>query len=132
MGLTAGDTAYAVVMSIVLGMTLGAVWDLSAPLYRRLPLLTDLLLCIWLVWIWMKIAFDICAGDLRTGYYAAAAFGAFAWRRWISPVTMPKIVKFRITIGKGFRRIVKPAKYIWKKIKFFEKNSFQREKNGVQ
>lgn len=132
MGLISGDVMKTATISMLLGMTVGALSDITAPVRRKNPMLTDLLLCIWIVWIWLVIAFEICAGDLRAGCCVAAAIGAFAWRRWISSAFRPVSAKIWAWIGNGFGIIVKPIKYLWKKINFFEKNSFQQKKNRLQ
>ena len=80
LGLISDDTVRAVVMSLLLGMTVAAVSDVFSPVREKIPMLTDLALCIWMIWIWLTIAFEICAGDLRTGSCVAAALGAFGWR----------------------------------------------------
>ena len=124
LGLISDDTVRAVVMSLLLGMTVAAVSDVFSPVREKIPMLTDLALCIWMIWIWLTIAFEICAGDLRTGYCVAAALGAFGWRKWLSPVTRPVFVNIWKLIFMGIRILLIPIEFFLKKIKIFRKKLF--------
>lgn len=124
MGLMGSQSAWAAAVSALLGMLLGAVTDVLSPLRRKIPVLTDLVFCIGMVWIWLEIGFGICGGDIKAVFFLAAVLGALGWRSWVSPVTRPVFAGFWHLIGGWIALICNPAKYLWKKIKKFRKKLF--------
>ena len=87
--ITPGVIAWRVGKSVLLGMTVGALADLLTPVRRKIPVLTDLLLSIWIIWTWLEISFRVCNADVRMGYCTAAALGALFWRIGFSPLLRP-------------------------------------------
>lgn len=121
-----------VVQCILLGGAIGLGADVVYPLQKKAAMLAQMLWSTWILWVWLVICFGVCRGDIRLGYWAAAALGAALWRGTASRLIRPVFLR----IGRKIRTIiglpVKLSKFILKKINFFKKNSFQREENGLQ
>lgn len=115
--ITPGVIAWRVGKSVLLGMTVGALSDLLAPVRRKIPILTDILLSAWIIWVWLVICFSVCASDIRMGYCVSAAAGAVCWRAAVSPIFRPVVVKIWMKLW-GIVRIIKGAyKIFLEKIK---------------
>lgn len=75
-------------LSLAAGAQLGLVYSFLKPLRSRQ--LRDILLLPALVYAWLWVGFAVCRGDLRLGYYAPMAAGAWAsarlGSRWLGPV----------------------------------------------
>lgn len=89
MEVTPGEIGLRVGICLFMGMSLGGMSDLTLPLRKRFPVLTDSVLSLWIIWVWLVIAFDVCDADIRMGYCIAAALGAMCWRGIFSPVIRP-------------------------------------------
>lgn len=64
------------------GALLGPGMDLLRPIHRRLPRLTELLLCGLLLTAWLFASFGLCRGDLQLGYDLAMGLGFALWE-WL-------------------------------------------------
>ena len=121
-----------VVKCILLGGTIALGADIMYSLQKKSVMLAQVLWSIWIFWVWLVICFGVCRGDIRMGYWAAAALGAVLWRGTVSRLFRPVILAFGRKIWTIIGMPVKLSKIILKKINFFKKNSFQREENGLQ
>lgn len=115
--ITPGVIAWRVGKSVLLGMTVGALSDLLAPVRRKIPVLTDLLLSIWIIWIWLAISFLVCNADVRMGYCVSAAAGAVCWRAAVSPIFRPVVVKIWMKLWEIVRIIKGAYKIFLEKMK---------------
>lgn len=122
---------YGAAASLLLGMTVGAVSDVLHPVRRKIPMLTDLILSLWITWIWLVIAFEVCKGDIRTGVCGAAAVGAICWRMALSPLIRPVFTKMWQLLWGVFRMIFVPCTDLLKKSKNFRKKLFPTGKKSV-
>ena len=61
------------------GVLLGPNLDFLRPLHVRLPLFTQLLICLELLTVWLFALFCICRGDLRMGYFLGMIAGTTLW-----------------------------------------------------
>ena len=95
------------------GALLGPGMDLLRPIHRRLPRLTELLLCGLLLAAWLFASFGLCRGDLQLGYYLAMGLGFALWE-WL----------FGRAVSAFFSRLWHFAGIpLWEIRKFFQKNA---------
>lgn len=121
-----------VVHCLVLGATVGVLSDLLLPLRRRLCVVRDLLLSLWLFRCWLVSCFSVCHGDIRLGYWGAVCLGALLWRVGLSPLTRAFLCRLAGKIEKQCAPILSLGKKISQNMNFFRKNTFQRKKNRLQ
>lgn len=121
-----------VLRCLVLGATVGVLSDLLLPLRRRLAVVRDLVLSVWLCRCWLVICFSLCHGDIRLGYWAAACLGALLWRVGLSPLIRGFLVQSEGKMKKQCAPILSRSKKISQNMNFFRKNTFQRKKNRLQ
>ena len=95
------------------GALLGPGMDLLRPIHRRLPRLTELLLCVLLLAAWLFTSFGLCRGDLQLGYYLATLGGFFLWEWGFGGATAAFFARLWHFAGIPLREIRK----------FFQKNA---------
>lgn len=108
----------------LLGLGLGLWYGFLRPLRPRHTVLSDVLFLPALGWAWLYLSFAVCRGDIRLGYCAGLAVGAFFWEgtfgRWLRPV----FYCFWGTISRIWGKIFAILKKIFKKMRKNEKNLF--------
>lgn len=131
---TPAQAAWQLLKALGVGLPLGLFYSFLRPIRRRN--VADLLFAPAFVYAWLLVGFGICGGDLRLGYFAAMALGAFLSirlpGRWLMPA-------FRIFWGawrkvlawlKAFFRAL--GEFFWKKTSKIRKNIFPfRKKSGT-
>ena len=77
-------------LALAVGGGLGLCYGFLRPLGTRLPHLRDLLFVLCAFWAWIYLSFGLCQGDIRVGYTAGLALGAWLWEltigKWLRPV----------------------------------------------
>ena len=105
----------------LLGMGLGAVYEILRPLRPRLTALSDALFLSALLYAWVYLSFPICGGDIRLITTAGLPLGAYS---------------FRLTLGRPaerlIRRFVGPIAAFLKKYGFSSKNYLHLAENRLQ
>lgn len=104
---------------LALGATVGALSDLLLPLHRRLCVIRDLLLSLWLCRCWLVSCFSVCHGDIRLGYWGAVCLGALLWRVGLSPLTRAFLRRLAGKIEKQCAPMLSLGKKISKNMNFF-------------
>lgn len=84
----------------MLGCGLGLLYGFLRPLRPRLTHLTDGVFVIAAGWSWLVLSFGICHGDLRLGYSAGLAIGAFFWELTVGKLLRPVFWGFWRLVGK--------------------------------
>ena len=106
--------------AFLLGMGLGAVYELLRPLRPRLTSFSDGLFAIALLYAWIHLSFGICGGDIRFVPTVGLLLGAYG---------------FRLTLGRPMetvvRRLVRPVSAFLKKIWIFFKKLFASGRKSV-
>ena len=107
--------------ALLIGLELGAVYELLRPLRPRLTAISDGLFVACLLTAWVHLAFGICGGDIRMAQTAGLFLGMFF---------------FRLTLGKFMERILArllaPGKTFLKKHGNCSKNYLHLGKNRLQ
>ena len=63
----------------LMGMGLGAVYELLRPLRPRLTLFSDVVFVGVMLYAWVQLSFGICGGDIRMAQTAGLLLGEKAW-----------------------------------------------------
>ena len=71
--------AHRFLAALALGCILGLVYGFLRPLRPRRTTLADGIFLLAALWAWLVLNFEICRGDIRLGYCAGLAAGAFFW-----------------------------------------------------
>ena len=89
--------------ALLMGLGLGAAYELLRPLRPRFTVLSDGLFAVCLLASWIELAFGICGGDIRMAQVGGLLLGAMA---------------FRLTLGKAMAavldRLLAPVKSLLK------------------
>ena len=111
-----------------LGMGLGLFYSFLKPLRPRLTTLADLIFLIFFGWGWLYLAFGICAGDLRLGFFLALGAGCFLAHRTMGRFLGPLFAGFWVFVGRILKFFLVP----WKYFLIFQKNWLHLRKNGLK
>ena len=107
-----------------LGAAAAAAGDFLYPVQGRFRVLTDGVMSLWLVWIWLQISFGVCGGNIRLGFWLCAGLGAAAWTGTVSP-RLRRLNGRLFALAEGrIRKIMGKMKIVWKKIKKYAKKHF--------
>lgn len=131
-------------LSLAAGAQLGLLYSFLRPIRSRQ--LKDLLLLPALVYAWLWVGFAVCRGDLRLGYYAPMAAGAWASAklasRWLGPFfggfwggaarLRGWIGEFFLALGIIFRKKAKKYKKYLSIPKKIEYNKLKNYRNHPQ
>ncbi|MBO5130565.1 MAG: spore cortex biosynthesis protein YabQ [Oscillospiraceae bacterium] len=102
-------------LACLLGLGLGAVYELLRPLRPRFTALADGLFLLAATAIWLHLSFAICGGDLRIAYSGGLGAGALIWEWTVGRLLRPVLEAF-------WRRIGKILGFLWIPAKKFSKN----------
>ncbi len=132
--ITPAQAAWQLLRSALVGIPLGVWYGFWQPVRRRW--VADLFFCPALVWAWLQVGFGICGGDLRLGYFAALALGAWLGLKLsgklLSPLWLGFWSSLRALAGWIFRFFREVAKIFLKKQEKSKNFSFHPGKNRVQ
>jgi hypothetical protein len=107
----------------LIGMGLGLCYGFLRPFRHRFPSLGDGLFLLAAAAGWVFLNFYICRGDLRLGYTAALAVGAFFFECTAGMVLRPIFSSFWGIIFRPFRKIFQKTGKIIKKLFAYGKKS---------
>ena len=107
--------------SVCAGLAAGLGFDVVRPIRPRF--VGDLLFLLFFGWLYLELAFGICAGDLRMGCVAALGVGVFLWEMGPGRLTRPIFRRF-------WKIMTFPFKKIFQKSKKILKNLFARRKKS--
>ena len=128
--MTPGVVGQRLVGCFLWGVLLGAAADVFKPLHRRLPRLSELLIGLELLFVWLHSSFALCRGELRVGFYLALLLGAGLWEQLFGEVAgalWRNFWHFAVLPGKFLRKFFrKIANFLfssWKKWSTIQKNN---------
>jgi hypothetical protein len=99
--------------ALSLGVGLGLFYSFLKPLRPRLTTLAGLVFLIFLGWSWLYLAFGICAGDLRLGFFFALGAGCFLTHRTLGRFLTPLFSGFWAFVGEILKILSIPWKYFF-------------------
>ena len=101
----------------LLGMVLGAGYELLRPLRTRQKGLGDGLFVVLALYVWLQLAFGVCAGDIRMAQLAGLFLGAVAFRLTLGRLLQAVIGAVGTLLSRIFRPVTVLVKKIWQKTK---------------
>lgn len=116
----------------LLGMGLGAGYELLRPLRSRLKGLSDALFVALALYAWLHLAFGICGGDIRMAQPAGLLLGALAFRLTLGKLMQAAVTAILRAVGRFARRLLRPVTRLLKKIWQKAKNYLHLGENRLQ
>ena len=96
--------------AVLLGLPLGLIYGFLRPLRPRFAALADGIFVLLTGVVWLYHSFALCRGDLRLGYAAGLAAGAFSWEWTLGRLLRRPMKMFWRIVGELFGIFLIPAK----------------------